>query len=337
MNGSDKPANAYNNVITENSKTVNPTKSVDKVVSTENNFSKQTEHGIVTTVSKDIKKVDNSTLIIGTTNGTTTNTATPSIADLTPSKMVDAAEIQNNILDKTNLLLLPLATKPLLPIETLEKEHESIRIAGTIKPIKVRKQYNIFSKMSMPEVNIGIVGSVGRLGKYETEGFGIGTDIGLSRNWSIVASAEKHDAHFEMKDKNKRFHLPNEPPGVPRDRQLMELEGVFKDFRLSLGAKYVFLTHKKFRPYVLAQHVWKKAPPSFVAFKYEKPNGDKEDFLERLESKSFANIWQVGTGMTGDFNNRLSWNAGLNYMFDFNATNHNTNPLTLRAGVYYRL
>ncbi len=372
LNRSAKSANIHNNTIAAGSKAIhsiknvdkivlnenNSTKSVDKVaandilngnpvtksvdkavssnVSNENNSTKSIENTVLATLSKDKKSIENPTsnVVVATD---VANSSTPSNTDLATFKAVDASEVQNKILNKTDLLLLPLDSKPLLPIEALEKSVESITVARTMQPIKVKKQHNIFSKLGMPEVNIGIIGAVGRSGKYKTEGWGIGTDIGLSRNWSIVASAEKHEATFEMRDRNKRFHLPNEPAGVPRDRQLMELEGKFKDFRLSLGAKYVFLTHKKFRPYVLAQHVLKIAPPSFVAFKYEKPSGEKEEYFERIEPKSFANIWQVGAGMTGDFNNRVSWNAGLNYMFDFNAANHNINPFTLRAGVYYRL
>jgi hypothetical protein len=335
---------ASSNISNEN----NATKSIENVassnVSNKNNTTKSIESKIETPISNhnDIAKSNPNTLLTPTSNNadnapSNTFTANASTHDLAIPKAADGTNEQNNILNKANFVLLPLDFKPLLPVESLEKEQESMSIAGSIQPIKVKKRHNIFPKLSMTEVNIGFVGTVARSGKYKTNGFGIGTDIGLSRNWSVIASAEKHEAHFEMGDRNGRFHLPNEPLGVPRDRRLMELEGNFRDLRLSLGAKYVFLTHKKFRPYVLAQHVWKKAPPSFVAFKYEKPGGDKEEYFEPIERKSFANIWQAGAGITGDINNRFSSYAGLNYMFDFNKANHNTNPVTLRAGIYYRL
>jgi hypothetical protein len=352
LNRSDKVANALNNTIATDSKTLNVTKSGKKVVlnnvSNENKVSKQVENDVangsditkngnttaVTTVSKDTKSVDNPTPNAFVANGTT-NSTTPSMTDLANPKTVDANEVQNKILNKADLLLLPLESKPLVAIEVPEKESESIHVAGTMQPIKVKKQHNIFPKMSMPEVNIGIV-VAGMPGKHKTNGFGIGTDIGLSRNWSVIASVEKHEAHFDMGHRDEKFHLPP-PPIVPVGHRLMHLEGEYRDFRLNLGAKYVFLTSKKYRPFVTAQHVWKKAPASVVAFDYEKPTGEINRYVQVVEDKSFANIWQFGAGVTGDFTNRFSWNAGLNYMFDFNKVNRNTNPLTLRASIYYRL
>jgi Outer membrane protein beta-barrel domain len=372
LNRSEKVAKALNNTIAAHSKAFNGAKKVDNAVlsnslngtnatkrvdktapskvsnekkveniveeqlSTDNEIKKSANNLAPISVLKDTKSMGNSTSnpFIGNDE---VNSAIPKILELETPQTVTGDEVQNKMLNKANLLLLPLDFKPLLPIETAEKEQEVLNMVGVMKPITVKQRRNILPKWSMPEVNIGIVGATGLPNKYETSGLGLGTDIGWSRNWSVIASLEKHESHFDMKARDKRFHLPPDPVNVPRDRRLMELEGDFKDFRLSVGAKYVFMTSKKFRPYVLAQHVWKKAPPSFVAFKYEKPGGDREDYIQTIDSKSFANIWQLGAGMTGDFNHRLSWNAGLNYMFDLNTTNLNTNPLTLRAGLYYRL
>jgi hypothetical protein len=319
------------------------TKSVENIASSnfsnKNNATKSIENKVGTPISNhsDIAKSDpNPTLtpISNNADNSPSNTfvANAPTPDLATPKADDRTNEQNNILNKTDLVLLPLDLKPLLPVEPLEKEQESMSIAGTIQPIKVKRQYKIFPKLSMPEVNIGLV-FAGMPGKHQTNGFGIGTDIGLSRNWSVIASLEKHEAHFNMGRRDERFEPPPPRPGF----EFTHLEGEFKDFRLCVGTKYVFLTSKKFRPYVLAQHVWKKAPPSFVAFKYQKPTGETDELPQTIESKSFANIWQTGAGVTGDFNNRFSWNAGLNYMFDFNKANHNTNPFTLRAGIYYRL
>jgi hypothetical protein len=346
-------AKASNNTIATNSKLLKTEKTVEKVapsnnsignnttksiesvaaskVSIENNTTKSVDNNSVTNVSNQntTKSVDNAA-----SNTVVANAATPNLAI---PKTVDASEIQNNILNKADLVLFPLAFKPILPIEALEKESESIQVAGIIKPIKVKKQYNIFPRLSMPEINIGIIGTASIPSKQPTNGWGLGTDIGLSRSWSVIASVEKHESHFKMGHRDNRLHLPAEPPPPAPGFEFTHLEGEYRDFRASLGIKHVFLTHKKFRPYISAQHVWKKAPPSFVAFKYRKQNGDEDELPQTIESKSFANIWQAGAGMTGDFNHRFSWNASLNYMFDFNAVNHNTNPLTLRAGVYYRL
>jgi hypothetical protein len=346
-------AKASNNTIATDSKSFKTEKKVEKGVlsnsSTENNITKSVENVAASNASNSnntTKSVENNSVAIifnqnsakkndnAASNPLVTSAAT---LDLAIPKTADASESRNPILNKADLVLLPLAFKALSPIEALEKESESIQVAGIIKPIKVKKQYNIFPKWGMPEINIGIIGTASVPSKQPTSGLGLGTDIALSRHWSVIASLEKHESHFNMGHRDNRLHLPAEPPPPGPDFKFTHLEGEFKDFRVSLGAKYVFLTAKKFRPYVSAQHVWKKAPPSFVAFKYQKATGEVDELPQTIESKSFANIWQIGAGMTGDFNSRWSWNVGLNYMFDFNAVNHNTNPLTLRAGVYYRL
>jgi hypothetical protein len=352
-----------NNTITHSLNVAKTAKSADNSTSTivlNDNNTNSVDNSNLTVVSKDnpIKKVDNSipTVVLNNNNtnsvdngaastflttvskeqkGNATIGTTPITTDLTATQTADVLSEQNKILNKANLLLLPLDLKPLLPISSLEKEDESIGAVEMARPIKVKKQ-RMLPIWSMPEVNIGVIGTASLPSKQPTNGLGIGTDIGLSRNWSVIASVEKHESHFGMGHRDEKFHLPPEPQ-VPVGHKLVHLEGEFKDFRLNLGAKYVFMTSKKYRPYVTAQHVWKKAPASIVAFDYEKPTGETDRYIQSVDTKSFANIWQVGGGVTGDFNNRFSWNTGLNYMFDFNQANHNINPLTLRAGVYYRL
>jgi hypothetical protein len=333
LNHADKVLKAssnYNNTITNQLNVAKTTKSVDKsnstIVSNDNNNTKSVDNGAT------------STFLTTATNVQKENTAiptTPIATDLAATKTADVLSEQNKILNKANLLLLPLDLKPLLPIEPLEKENESLGAMEMAHPIRVKKQ-RMLPSWSLPEVNIGVIGAASLPSKQLTKGLGIGTDIGLSRNWSIIASVEKHESHFGMGRRDDKIHLPPEPQ-VPVGHKLIHLEGEFRDFRLNLGAKYTFMTSKKYRPYVTAQHVWKKAPASIVTFDYEKPTGETDRYIQSVDTKSFANIWQVGGGLTSDFNNRFSWNAGLNYMFDFNPSNHNTNPLTLRVGVYYRL
>jgi hypothetical protein len=351
-----------NNIITKSLNVAKTAKSADNLTSTivlNDNNTNSVDNSNLTVVSNDnrIKSIDNSSATVVLNNNTNsvdngvastflttvskeqkenaTIATTPTTTDLTATQTADVLIEQNKILNKANLLLLPLDLKPLLPISSLEKEDESIGAVEMARPIKVKKQ-RMLPIWSMPEVNIGVIGTASLPSKQATSGLGIGTDIGLSRNWSVIASVEKHESRFGMGHRDDKFQLPPEPQ-VPVGHKLVHLEGEFKDFRLNLGAKYVFMTSKKYRPYVTAQHVWKKAPASIVAFDYEKPSGETDRYIQSVDTKSFANIWQVGGGVTGDFNNRFSWHAGLNYMVDFNQSNHNINPLTLRAGVYFRL
>jgi hypothetical protein len=288
---------------------------------------KSIDNTISTIVEKSIPittKIDNS------------NNNTFVTTDVSLPKVENNVVEQNNIAKKINIALLSLDSRPLAEVKALTKGRERMSVADAIEPIRIHKRSPLFANWSMPEINLGLVVAAGSPERKPTKGFGIGAEVGLSEHWSVLVSGEKHAAHFEMDDKDKRFRLPPEPI-VPTGHKLRRLRGEFKDERLSVGAKYVFLTHKKFRPYVTAQHVWKHAPNSMVDFEYEKPTGDNENFRQTLEGQSFTNIWQVGSGVTGDLNRRVSWHAGLNYMFDFNKKHNNTTPITLRGGVFYRL
>jgi hypothetical protein len=289
------------------------TKSVDKTIAT------IVENSIP--VTKNIDNSNNNAFV-------TTDASLPKVEN-------NVAE-QNNILRKATIVLLPLDSRPLSEVAALTKVRERMSVADAIEPIRVHKRSPLFASMSMPEINLGLVVAAGLPERKSTNGIGIGIEVGLSQHWSLIASGEKHSWHFDMGDKDNKFRLPPEPM-VPNGHKLRRLRGEFKDERLSVGAKYVFLTHKKYRPYVTAQHVWKHAPNSMVDFEYETLTGDNENFKQTLEGQSFTNIWQVGSGVTGDLNRRISWHAGLNYMFDFNKQHSNTAPITLRGGVFYRL
>lgn len=135
-------------------------------------------------------------------------------------------------------------------------------------------------------------------GVMATTGKGISAELALTKNIRLAVSNDWLETHFELRERPRRFHLPDAPDPNKPNVDLHRIKGEQKSRLLSVNAKYVFGDKWFVQPFVSVGHSWLKIQEHSVDFVFRDfTTGNDTPRPAKVEAETFKSLWQAGVGL----------------------------------------
>jgi hypothetical protein len=293
----------------------------------ETNIAPKTGDESIKTDKKDIDKIETVAQNTATQN-TESATTTPSnskVKDNAETAKTEGSAITKE--DKNLVAETSNATPPIVKTDNAWKRIQKVLSLGFAVGL------NGTGASAMPEIP----------GLRATTGKGASATLMLTKNIGLVVQGDLLETHFEMRERPKRFHLPDAPDPKKPNVGLHHIKGEQHSGMLSINAKYVFGEKWWVQPFVTAGHSWLKTDEHDVNFVFrDLTTGEETPSQTKVSTEKNKNLWQVGVGVEKKIR-RWSFGVSAELQKDFsksadpNSKFIASNFGILRGGVKYNI
>lgn len=296
-------------------------------------ISPKTEEGSLKTDRKNIENVETVTQV------------PPSVLNPVSDKKEDTEQA------KTEVLTLEKAkqdslTQVLVALQVEKSNTGSEQVTPPI--IKTDKGLKRWRQFLPKGFAVGAHGTYGTVmpkipGVMATTGKGLSAEVQFAKNISIAVTGDLLKTDFELRERPRRFHLPDAPDPQKPNVELHQIKGAQKSSMLSINAKYVIGEKWWIQPFVTLGHSWLKIDEHAVDFVFKDfSNGQVTLKPTRVNTEKVKDLWQVGVGLEKKIN-RWTFGVSAEMQKDF-SNNHDqrgnaiaSNFGILRGGVKFNI
>lgn len=210
------------------------------------------------------------------------------------------------------------------PLDFLPSKTQSIDSKPTKGPGAVEFTPNIIKPArSERKLAIGIQQQIGGAspklaGVSPLHGTGVTAEYRIFKNIWLQASADWFRFELQTDTLIKRFKLPDPPTNHPHPNyQDVQVSSNLRHQQFGLGFRWKMPVRWVIQPSVRLAHVWTRALPGTVIFRYDDqnhpvgPNMHDPDYrIIKTPAQHFAQTWRLGAGLEyqlGRWGMRISW------------------------------
>ncbi len=237
-------------------------------------------------------------------------------------------------------------TQALVALQEAKSNAESEQATPPI--IKIDKGLKRWRQFLPKGFAVGAHGTYGTVmpeipGVMATTGKGLSAEVQFAKNISIAVTGDLLKTDFELRERPRRFHLPDAPDPQKPNVELHQIKGAQKSSMLSINAKYVIGEKWWIQPFVTLGHSWLKIDEHAVDFVFKDfSNGQVTLKPTRVNTEKVKDLWQVGVGLEKKIN-RWTFGVSAEMQKDF-SNNHDqrgnaiaSNFGILRGGVKFNI
>lgn len=296
-------------------------------------ISPKTEEGNVKTDRKNIENIE------------TVTQAPPSVLNPVLDKKEDVEQSKIDVLAIEKAKQDSL-TQALVALQEAKSNTESEQVTPPI--IKTDKGLKRWRQFLPKGFAVGAHGTHGSMmpkisGVMATTGKGLSAEVQFAKNISVAVTGDLLETHFELRERPRRFHLPDAPDPQKPNVELHQIKGEQKSSMLSINVKYVMSEKWWIQPFVTLGHSWLKIDEHAVNFVYKDfSNGQETLRPAKVNTEKVKDLWQVGVGLEKKIN-RWTFGVSAEMQKDF-SNNHDqrgnaiaSNFGILRGGVKFNI